>query len=143
MDNPEFSPASDPPDALELGVQAALSRQYEHDARAFLQSLAFLLNSALPGEAVITRSGLFGGDKRPVKSVQISFSPDGGATAVRYVMQNVHNHPSASRIHIVRGVTVKNEPIAATEWISAVGAAIAERAQQSKQTRDALRDLLD
>lgn len=131
-------------DALELGVQAALSRQYEQDARAFLQSLVMLLQFSLPGETVVTRSGLFGGDKRPIKSVQVTFSPDGGATAMRYVMQNAHHQqPSGSRVHVVRGVTVKNEPVTVAEWIEAVGTEIARRAQQSKQTRDALRALLD
>lgn len=143
LDDSQDAPDA-PVDALELGVQAALSRQYEQDARAFLQSLAFLLESSLPGETVITRSGLFGGDKRPIKSVQIAFSPDGGATAMRYVLENANHHrPSASRVHVVRGVTVKNEPITVEEWINAVASAITQRSQQSKQTREALRSLLD
>ena len=139
-----ISAENPPADALGLGVQAAMSHQYEQDSRTFLQSLAFLLESSLPGEATITRSGWFGGDKRAVRKVEVTFSPDGGATAMRYTLTNAHLHrPSASRVHIVRGVTLKNEPIAISDWISAVATAIAHRAAQSRQTRDALRDLLD
>ena len=142
---PIAEPIANPSEgALELGVQAAMSRQYEQDSRAFLQSLAFLLESSLPGEAVITRSGLFGGDKRPIKKVEVTFSPDGGATSMRYILLNAHQHrPTASRVHIVRGVTLKNEPILVGDWISAVASAIAHRAAQSRETRDALRDLLE
>lgn len=126
-----------PPDALELSVAAAMSRQYTDDSRAFLVSLADLLESALPGEARVRRSGLFGGNSRPVRRIEIDF-PEG-----RFALEDTGRGPlAATRTQIVRDVALKTETVPISEWIEAVSAAIARRADESKATRDSLQQLL-
>jgi hypothetical protein len=126
-----------PLDALELSVAAAMSRQHTEDSRVFLLSLADLLESALPGEARIRRSGLLGGNSRPVRRIEIDF-PDG-----RFALEDAGRGPLlATRTQVVRDVALKTEPISITEWIQAVSAAIARRADESKATRDSLQQLL-
>ena len=125
------------PDALEMSVAASMSRQYAEDTRTFLVGLAELLESALPGEAKIRRSGLFGGNNRPVRRIEIDF-PEG-----RFALEDSGRGPlAATKTQIVREVALKTEPIAVSAWIVEVSAAIARRADESKATRDSLRQLL-
>jgi hypothetical protein len=125
------------PDALELSVSAAMSRQYTEDSRTFLISLAELLESALPGEARVRRSGLFGGNNRPVKRIEIDF------TEGRFALEDAGRGPLiATRTQIVRDVALKTETVTVQDWIQAVSAAIAQRAVESKATRDSLQQLL-
>lgn len=120
-----------------MSVAAAMSRQYTEDSRSFLVSLADLLESALPGEARVRRSGLFGGNSRPVKRIEIDF-PEG-----RYALEDAGRGPvAATRTQIVRDVALKTETVPVNEWIEAVSAAIARRADESKTTRDSLQQLL-
>ncbi|MES2462441.1 MAG: hypothetical protein V4671_17810 [Armatimonadota bacterium] len=135
MSNDDLVPP--PPDALELSVAASMSRQYTEDSRVFLLSLADLLESALPGEARIRRSGLLGGNSRPIRRIEIDF-PGG-----RFALEDPGRGPLvATRTQVVRDVALKTEAIPVNEWIQAVSAAIARRADESKATRDSLRQLL-
>lgn len=130
-------------DPLEIAVAAAMGRQHTEDARSFLRGLADLVEAALPGEATVTRSGLFGGDKRPVKRIEVTFAEAGGTKQVRYVIEDPGSGPlAATRTQMVRGVALKTEPLEASAWIEAVSAAIARRADESRATRDALKRLL-
>lgn len=114
-----------------------MSRQYTEDSRAFLLSFADLLESALPGEARVRRSGLFGGNSRPIRRIEIDF-PEG-----RFALEDAGRGPLlATRTQIVRDVALKTDPIAVNDWILAVSAAIARRADESKATRDSLQQLL-
>ena len=139
----EDSSLDDPTDALEMSIAAAMARQYEADARSFVKSLAALLESALPGEATIQRSGLFGGDKRPIRRLEIDFVDDVSGHAVRYAIEDSGKGPlAATQTQIVRGIALKTEPIPTGNLIVAVGRAIAKRAEANKATRNALASLL-
>jgi len=137
--------AADPPDALEMSVAAAMARQYGEDSRSFMKSLANLLESALPGEAQIKRTGLFGGDNRPIKRIEMEFRDVSGnaLNATRFAIEDTgHGVLTAFRTQVVRGITLKTETIAVESWISNISQAIGRRASSSKSSRDALRQLL-
>jgi hypothetical protein len=132
-----IDPITPPSDALEMSVAAAMSRQYTADSRVFLLSLADMLELALPGEARIRRSGLLGGNSRPVRRIEIDF-PEG-----RFALEDPGRGPLvATRTQVVRDVALKTEPVTVNDWIQAVSAAMARRAAESKATRDSLRQLL-
>ncbi|MBC8102356.1 MAG: hypothetical protein H7Z41_07190 [Cytophagales bacterium] len=134
--DPPLSPA-DVPNALEIGVAAAMSRQYAEDSRAFLLGLASLLESALPGEARVRRVGLIGGSSRPIRRIEVDF------TEGRFAIEDPGRGPLlATRTQIVRSVALKTETLGVDAWIEAVSGAIARRAVESKAARDALRQLL-
>ena len=133
----------DAPDALAISVAGVMARQHADDSRAFLQSLAALLTSVMPGETVVERVGLWGGGKRSVRRLEVTFAEDSGATLTRYSLEDGGlGTIAAARAQIVRGIAVKNEPISPDDWIEAVSRAIVRRAEQHKATRDALQRLL-
>jgi hypothetical protein len=114
-----------------------MSRQYTEDSRGFLLSLADLLESALPGEARIRRSGLLGGNSRPVRRIEVDFP------AGRFAIEDPGRGPLvATRTQVVRDVALKTESISVQDWIQAVSAAMSHRAEDSKATRDSLQQLL-
>ena len=142
MDSETSSP-DDPADALEISIAASMARQYEADARSFLKSLAELLESALPGEATIQRSGLFGGDKRPIKRLEIDFADDSTGHATRLALEDPGKGALvATRTQLVRGIALKTESIPPGNLIVALGRAIAKRAEANRATRNALASLL-
>jgi hypothetical protein len=134
---------TDPTDALELSIAAAMARQYETDARSFVRSLADLIESALPGEATIQRAGLFGGDKRPIRKLEIDFVDDDTGHSTRYAIEDSGKGPlTATQTKVVRGIALKTENIPFGNLIVAVGRGIARRAANNKATRNALASLL-
>ncbi len=132
--------------ALGIGVAGALARQYADDAKGFLSGLAALLESAAPDETTVKRAGLFGGDARPVRRIDlvIGSNADAPETVTRYGIEDAggHGNLSASRTQIVRGIALKTQAVPVEAWIAEVSDAIARRADRHKATRDALRDLL-
>jgi hypothetical protein len=131
------------PEALEVAVAASMGRQYRADSRRFFVDLARLLEMALPGEARVKRAGLFGGDSRPIKALEIDFpDPRNAQNAGRYSLEDAgRGHFVATRTQIVRGITLKNETLTVDNWLSEVAAAISRRASESKAVRDALQRL--
>ena len=118
-------------------VAGAMARQYAEDSKGFLAALAQLLESALPGEAELTRKGLFGGEKRPITKLVVAL----GET--KFSLEAPERGPLvATKTQVVRGIALKNETVPVEEWIETLSAAIAERAETSKAARNALAALL-
>ncbi len=130
--------------ALELSVMAAMSTQNQADARSFLRSLATLLQSILPDEATVQRSGLFGGDKRPVHRIELTLPHGEGVnSAARFTIEDSGHGPLvATRTNVVRGIALKTEQLPVADWNAAVAAGIARRAKDSLATRNALAGLM-
>jgi hypothetical protein len=126
-------------DPLSLSVNAAMARQHEIDARAFLRSLAELLESALPGEVTVRRAGLFGGDRRAIRRLEITLPSASDARPHSYAIEDDGAGPlAASRTQTVRNVRLKTESIPMSEWIGEVSRAISERAAENQAIRAAL-----
>ena len=119
-----------------------MGRQYEADARSFLRSLAELLESALPGEAVVRRAGLLGGDKRPIRRIGVSAAQANGAS-LEYAIEDPGQGPlTATRTQMVRGIKLKTETIAVDVWIEEISRALSERAAATQSIRNALSTLI-
>jgi len=132
--------------ALGIGVAGALARQYADDTKGFLSGLAALLESAAPDETTVKRAGLFGGDTRPVRRIDLVIGSNAaeGETVTRYGIEDASGKGglTASRTQVVRGIALKTQTVAVESWIAEVSEAIARRADRHKATRDALHDLL-
>lgn len=117
-----------------MGVAAALSREYASEGREFVPHLARLLESALPEatEPILT-GGLL---RKTLTGVRITLGD------FQYALESAKGPVQASRTHIVRGISLKSEPMAIDEWLAEVGAQIEMRMQESERVRKALGSLL-
>jgi hypothetical protein len=132
-------------DALSLQVSGAMARQYAEDARGFLRHLADFLVGALGESAVkVQRTGLFGGDNRPVKRIEVEFTGEDNGKASRFTVEDTGGRGSltATRVQVVRNIALKTDTLPVEDWIEAVSASIAAEAERNKSARNALRDLL-
>jgi len=123
---------NDEPNMLNLGVAAALGKHYATDQRTFLETLATMLESALPDETVIERrGGLFA--KKTVKRIVIALDE------FRYTLEDRGRGPlHAVRTRIVRGIALKTEEITMDTWLTELGATLDQRANSSAAAREAL-----
>src|SRR5689334_15938639 len=92
-------------DWVRIGVAGALARQYAAEQREFLESLAGMLDLAMPAETQIERSGgLF--SKKTTRRVTVNLP------ANRYTLEDAgHGSLRALRTHVVRGIALKTEEI--------------------------------
>lgn len=123
---------NDEPNMLNLGVAAALGKQYAADQRTFLETLAPMLESALPDETVIERrGGLFA--RKTVQHIVVTLDE------FRYTLADAGRGPlHASRTRIVRGIALKTEEVPMEEWLAGLGTALDQRANSSAAAREAL-----
>ena len=121
---------------MKFGVAATLSKQYAADQRVFLDLLASMLESALPGEAeVVKRGGLF--SKKTLSKVIVTFGDN------RYTLEDPGRGPlEASRTRIVRGIALKTEALPVEIWLAEMSANLDERAKTSAAAREALARLV-
>ena len=121
---------------MKFGVAATLSKQYAADQRVFLDLLASMLESALPGEAeVVKRGGLF--SKKTISKVIVTFGDN------RYTLEDPGRGPlEASRTRIVRGIALKTEALPVEIWLAEMSANLDERAKTSAAAREALARLV-
>jgi len=123
-------------DWISIGVAAALAREYAQDGRAFVPLLADMLCKALPDEAEPIMAGGFL-SKKTVAGVRLKVGD------FQYELDSSEKGPvKTSRTHVVRGITLKSEPIEMADWLADVGAAIELRMGRSAETRAALSGLL-
>ena len=122
---------------VKFGVAAELSKQYAADERQFLERLAVMLESALPGEIDVTRKGgLF--SKKTVQRVSVTMGDH------RYLLEDPGRGPlQTARMKIVRGIALKTEAMTVADWLAELGDLLDERASASAQTRAALARLVD
>jgi len=117
---------------------AASLRADSGDVRGYCEALAVRLESALPAQTrVQRRSRKFLSREKIVRQIAV----DAGES--RYVL-NVDERGAveATRSAAVRGIVLKNDPLALDEWIDALARDIAEQAAASEQGRLALERLL-
>ncbi len=122
----------------EVGVAGALAHAYAQDARGFLPLLAAVLSGTLPDETEIERrGGLFQKDK-PVRKISVTLGDS------VYTLEDLGRGPlAASRVKIVRGITLKTEAIPTEDWLAEMSAEIHARAQRNEKAFFALKSLLD
>lgn len=119
-----------------MGVAAALAREYAAEGSAFIPTLSRLLLDALPDCAEPVMAGGFLA-KKTVAGVRVTLGD------FQYTLDGSSKGPvKASRTHIVRGISLKSEPITVDEWLAEVGEGIDRRMHESNRIRTALGGLL-
>lgn len=124
-------------DALvRLGVQANLARLYAGDQRGFIEEIAGMLESALPGSTEIRRrGGLFA--EKSISGITVDI--EGYLYTLEIPSRGVI---SAGRTRVVRGIKLKTESLPVEEWVSLIVEHVAQVAERNLQARDALQQLL-
>ena len=122
----------------EVGVAGALAQAYVRDTRGFLPLLAIVLTSALPDETEVERKGGLFQREKPVRKVIVTLGDH------IYSLEDLGRGPlAAHRAKVVRGITLKTEPMPTEDWLADLSAEIATRAHQSEKAFFALKNLLD
>jgi hypothetical protein len=108
------------------------------DTRALAEALAVRFETALPGQTrVRRRSRRFLSREKLVERIEIDLGEGRYALAV-----DASGRAEAVRAHEVRGIVLKNEPLAIDAWLDAIARDLTALAEQSEQGRLALERLL-
>ncbi|MEA2421640.1 MAG: hypothetical protein QOF55_739 [Thermoleophilaceae bacterium] len=122
----------------DFDLVAASLRADASDSRGFMEALAVRLEAALPGQArVQRRARKFLSREKVVRAIEV----DAGGN--RYALSvDDRGGVEATRSAAVRGIVLKNDPLALDEWIDSLSRDLAEQAAASEQGRRALERLL-
>ncbi len=122
----------------EVGVAGALAQIYAKDMRGFLPLLAIALEGAMPEETQVERRGGFFQREKPVRKVSVTLGDQ------TYTLEDLGRGPlSAQRVKVVRGITLKTEPMPIEDWLTELSDGIAARAGRNERAFFALKNLLD
>ena len=122
----------------EVGVAGALAHAYAQDARGFLPLLAVVLSGTLPDETQIERKGGLFQKEKPIRKIAVTLGDN------IYTLEDLGRGPlAASRVKVVRGITLKTDPLPTEEWLTELSAEIHARAARSEKAFFALKSLLD
>ena len=122
---------------LRIGVAGVLAREYAAEGRGFLESLARMLATALPGQTEVVRQGrLFG--RGPIREVRVELGD------FRYSLHDSGGGPLAARRTLVkRGIVLRTEELPVYAWLEDLGNALEERARRSREAAEALRRFVE
>src|SRR5688572_5470045 len=119
---------------LRIGVAGVLAREYAAEGREFLESLAGMLASALPGQAEVIRQGRLFGRRGPIREVRVELGD------FRYSLHDSGSGPLATRRTLVkRGIVLRTEELPVETWLEELGNHLEERARRSREAAEALR----
>jgi hypothetical protein len=123
-----------------VGVAGALVQSYAQGQKDFLPSLAVLLEQAMPDVTTIVRKPvrLFSPDKR-IESVTVNL----GDNVYTLIDRGANTPIEAKRAKVVRGITLKSDPLPIKEWLHEVGAEVSSRAEESQEALAALRNFME
>jgi hypothetical protein len=122
---------------FDIDLLAASLRADLSDVGAFVEGLATKLQEALPGSVRIERArrGLMG--PKAVRSISVE-AEGGRLELVRTEREQVET----VRARVSGGIVLKREPMEIEAWLDALGKTLAEAAERSERTRQALERLL-
>ena len=121
----------------EVGVAGALAHAYAEDTRGFLPLLAIVLTGTLPDETQIERKGGLFQKEKPIRKILVTLGDN------IYTLEDLGRGPlAASRVKVVRGITLKTEPLPTEEWLAELSAEISARAAKNEKAFFALKNLL-
>lgn len=119
--------------SLQVNVLAAALQINRQESGDLLEFLAMKLELALPQQTTVTRSNKLFSKEHPVKEVTVRFND------YHYQMvREQHGLLTAKVMKLVRGVVLKTTEISVDQWTEEVAQQLAQLAQHSAQTRNAL-----
>jgi hypothetical protein len=122
----------------DFDLVAASLRADAADSRGLAEALAVRLETALPSQTrVQRRARKFLSRDKVVRAIEVNAGEN------RYVLTVGEGGAlETTRSAAVRGIVLKNDPLALDEWIDALARDIAEQARAGEQGRQALERLL-
>ncbi|MBW4518773.1 MAG: hypothetical protein KME16_03600 [Scytolyngbya sp. HA4215-MV1] len=119
--------------SLQVDVLAAALRLDHQETRDLLEFLAQKLEQSLPQATTVTRNRSFFAKEHPVKEILVRFDD------YHYqIIREKHGSLSAKVLKVVRGVVLKTTEISVDQWTEEIAQQLAQMAQRSSQTRQAL-----
>ena len=119
--------------SLQVNVLAAALQMDRQESGDLLEFLAHKLELALPQQTTVTRSSKLFSKARPVKEVTVRFND------YHYqIVREQHGLLTAKVMKLVRGVVLKTTEISVDQWTEEIAQQLAQLAQHSAQTRNAL-----
>jgi hypothetical protein len=128
--------ATEDPAGLDLELLAASFRTDLGDTAAFVEGLAAKLEELLPTRVRIDRRR--SGFRGPKLVQRIEFDAGDRRLELRYDGRSVDTRCS----RLSGGIVLKSETLGIEEWLDALGRSLADEAQRSATTREALERLL-
>jgi len=122
-------------DGFAFDLSAAQWRISATDEKAFIEALAVRLEQALPDLVEVTRSHTLFSKVSPVKTIQVRFD------TVEYRLQNQHGF-STEKAKVVRGIVLKTDAVAFSEWLTDLSSSLEFHAQQHADAREAMERFL-
>jgi hypothetical protein len=128
---------SDPEGEIDIDLVAASLRAEASDVDAFVENLATKLEETIPGGVTVqrVRQGMFG--PKLVRKITID-----AAGQRLELARGAGDSVETTSCRLSGGIVLKREPLDTEAWLAALGATLAEEAQRSSQTRQALERLL-
>lgn len=128
---------SDPEGEIDIDLVAASLRAEASDVDAFVENLATKLEETIPGGVTVerVRRGMFG--PKLVRKITID-----AAGQRLELARGAGDSVETTCCRLSAGIVLKREPLDTEAWLAALGATLAEEAQRSSQTRQALERLL-
>ena len=128
--------ALDEPSGLDLELLAASFREDLGDVNAFVEGLAAKLAELLPTRVRVDRRRT--GFRGPKVVERIEFDAGDRRLELRYDGRSVETRNS----RLSGGIVLKSDTVTVDVWLEALGQAVADEAQRSAATRQALERLL-
>jgi hypothetical protein len=128
--------ATDDPSGLDLELLAASFREDLGDVNAFVEGLAAKLQELLPTRVRVDRKRT--GFRGPKVVERIEFDAGDRRLELRYDGRSVETRNS----RLSGGIVLKSDSVTVDAWLEALGQAVADEAQRSAATRQALERLL-
>jgi hypothetical protein len=131
--DPSLTPASGTDNSLQIAVLGHLLKAERNQTASAVETLASLLQAAIPDRVEVTLGGMFWSKNRPVESLTITFD-----NAVYHIAKSKHGSPVVKRRQVSAGIVLKNVEISMEVCITEVVAKLGELEKQSAATRIAL-----
>jgi hypothetical protein len=128
--------ALDEPSGLDLELLSASFREDLGDVNAFVEGLAAKLEELLPTQVRVDRKRT--GFRGPKVVERIQFDAGDRRLELRYDGRSVDARSS----RLSGGIVLKSDTVTVDTWLEALGQAVADEAQRSAITRQALERLL-
>ena len=122
----------------EVGVAGALASAYAQDTRGFLPLLAIVLTGCMPEETQVERKGGLFQKEKPIRRILVTLGDN------IYTLEDLGRGPlAASRVKVVRGITLKTDPLPTEDWLAELSGEISARAAKNEKAFFALKNLLE
>ncbi len=124
--------------ALNFAVLAANMQLDRRETRTLVESLATMLQEALPDQVTITRGGWMLSKDKPIEDLLVRFDD------VHYQISKQKNSKnySAKALKIVRGIALKSTELEIAECISKIVEHLTAMSEKNSSMRSALRNFI-